>query len=154
MFDYLYRTFPVFHANIVFLSQVRLTRVFHALINDIEKEKLIMTDFATDEARLEADIAAEGTLIDQVQANTASNIDQIATMKAEIDTLKSQGTDTTAMEAALATLEANNTKLAATLPVTAPTGDTAPTAGIAATTQMGADGTPDGSAAPEPLPTS
>lgn len=162
MFDFLYRNRAIFRANIRFLCQFSLASLLHKVINDIEREKLTMTDFATDEARLEADIAAEGELINKVADTTTSNTDQIETLKAEIVTLQSQGTDTTAMEAALATLEANNTKLAATLPAassaessgTATTGDTPPmggtatTAGIAATTQMGADGTPDGSAAP------
>lgn len=106
----------VFRANIRFLSRFRLGTIFHRLIDDIERERHIMTDFATDETRLEADVATETALVGQVQTATTANATEVSTLKAEIETLKGQGVDTTKMESALTALEANNTKLAEAVP--------------------------------------
>ena len=115
-FERFYAGSQAFRDNIRFLSQFRLSTIFHHIIDDIEREKHIMADFDTDEARLEADVATETTLVTQVQAISTANTTEIATLNAEIAAQRAQGVDTTKLEATLSTLEGNNTALAALVP--------------------------------------
>lgn len=77
--------------------------------------KTMADTFTADVARLEADVTKYTDLVTGVQANTKSNTDTIAALKAQIAALP-PAVDTTQMEAALKMLEDNNTALAGTVP--------------------------------------
>ena len=85
----------------------------------IEGIKTTMATFQDDEARLEADVAADTNLVNQVQSLVQSNAQQIQTLNTEIADQQAQGADTTRMEAALATLESNNQTLTGLVPAPA-----------------------------------
>ena len=116
MFDRLYAASEVFRDNMQFLRQYRLGDLFRNVNIDINKGEQTMVDFETDEQRLEADVQTETNLVTQVQTATQSNAAQIKTLTDEVAAAKVQGVATTAMEAALTTLEGNNQTLTSLVP--------------------------------------
>ena len=75
---------------------------------------------------LTADVAAQTALVGKVSDKLASDKTALDTANTEIATLKAQGVDTTALEAAIAQIKANNDGLAADVQAAAPQATPAP----------------------------
>lgn len=77
-----------------------------------------MADLSTDVTKLTADVAAQAQVIAAVQTLVTADTSSIADLKAQVAALQSGQTpvDTSGLEAAIASLEANNTALSAVLP--------------------------------------